>query len=53
MLEKKYLRVFPNSMIPQLENPSLDVMAQESVRNWDGPWRKRADEAIRGKGIVG
>jgi len=32
----------PHSMIPQLENGSLDGYARRSVRNWDGQWRKRA-----------
>jgi len=39
-------------MIPQLESGSLAAGGGSTVRNWDGPWRKRAPahrrQALRG-----
>jgi len=44
------LGMWPNFMIPHLENASLDGRARASVRNWEGEWRKRA-VAKSGRGL--
>src|SRR5256886_3959360 len=45
------LGMWPNFMIPHLENASLDGRARVSVRNWEGEWRKRA-VARSGRGVT-
>jgi hypothetical protein len=40
--QKKNLKMLTKSMIPQLENASLDGNGPAGVRNWDGQSQKRA-----------